>query len=154
MLNKYRIKKDAPLEVLKLTAPLHECLTTSGITTVCELSKRSQNELKDIIVRGANNKNKFLTTEHAVNIKLQEIDEKLASYYFRTAEGKIIESMQFTARTYNCLKRNGIDTMEELDGKTDEELLKIQNLGMSCLKEVRKKQMSIKREKYAYANYL
>lgn len=51
----------------------------------------------------------------------------------------LIEEMNFSVRTYNCLKRKKIDTVEQLKGMSDDELLRIRNFGVGCLKEVREK---------------
>lgn len=50
-----------------------------------------------------------------------------------------IEELHFSLRVYNCLKRKGIDTVEQLIIMPDDELLKIRYLGIGCLKEVREK---------------
>lgn len=48
-----------------------------------------------------------------------------------------IEELKFSVRTYNCLKRSRIDTVEQLQVMTDDELKKIRGFGLKCLKEVR-----------------
>lgn len=50
-----------------------------------------------------------------------------------------IEELQFSLRVYNCLKRKGIDTVEQLKTMSDDDLLKIRCFGIGCLKEVREK---------------
>ena len=51
----------------------------------------------------------------------------------------LIEDLNLSLRTYNCLKRKGIDTVEQMMGMTDEELLCIRGFGAACLREVRTK---------------
>lgn len=51
----------------------------------------------------------------------------------------LIEKLNFSVRTYNCLKRGKIDTVEQLRGKSDDELMAIRCFGISCLKEVHQK---------------
>lgn len=51
----------------------------------------------------------------------------------------LIEELNFSVRTYNCLKRRGIDTVEKLKEKSEEDLMKIRGFGAGCLKEVREK---------------
>lgn len=48
-----------------------------------------------------------------------------------------IEELHFSVRTYNCLKRSRIDTVEQLQVMTDDELKQISGFGLKCLKEVR-----------------
>lgn len=50
-----------------------------------------------------------------------------------------IDELDFTVRTYNTLKRGGIDTVEELAKLSDDELMKIRNFGSRCLTEVHEK---------------
>lgn len=50
-----------------------------------------------------------------------------------------IEDMDLTVRSYNCLKRAGIMTVEELIQKTEDEMSRVRNLGKKSLKEVKDK---------------
>lgn len=50
-----------------------------------------------------------------------------------------IDDLDFSNRTYNCLKRQGIETLEELAGYTEEELMNIRNFGQKSLDEVKDK---------------
>ena len=47
-----------------------------------------------------------------------------------------IEEMELSVRSYNCLKRAGINTVEDLTQKTKEDMLKVRNLGLKSLEEV------------------
>lgn len=47
-----------------------------------------------------------------------------------------IEELEFSVRAYNCLKRAGINTIEELLNKTQEDMLKVRNLGRKSYEEV------------------
>lgn len=48
-----------------------------------------------------------------------------------------IEELKLSVRAYNCLKRKRYDTVEQVQYASDEELLNIRGLGVSCLKEIR-----------------
>ena len=50
-----------------------------------------------------------------------------------------IENLNFSVRVYNCLKRAGIDTVEQLEKMSDNDLMALRNFGVSCLAEVRQK---------------
>jgi len=50
-----------------------------------------------------------------------------------------IDDLDFSNRTYNCLKRQGIESLEELRNYTEEELMAIRNFGHKSLDEVRDK---------------
>ncbi|MCD8215948.1 MAG: DNA-directed RNA polymerase subunit alpha [Clostridiales bacterium] len=47
-----------------------------------------------------------------------------------------IEELDLTVRSYNCLKRAGINTVEDLAKKTEEDMMKVRNLGRKSLEEV------------------
>lgn len=47
-----------------------------------------------------------------------------------------IEELDLSVRSYNCLKRAGINTIEDLACKTEEEMMKVRNLGKKSLEEV------------------
>ena len=47
-----------------------------------------------------------------------------------------IDELELSVRSYNCLKRAGINTVEELTSKTAEEIMKVRNLGKKSLEEV------------------
>ena len=47
-----------------------------------------------------------------------------------------IEDMDLSVRSYNCLKRAAIHTVEDLTKRTEEDMLKVRNLGRKSLDEV------------------
>lgn len=51
----------------------------------------------------------------------------------------MIEDLDLSVRSYNCLKRAGIQTVEELTLKSEDEMMRIRNLGKKSLKEVKDK---------------
>ncbi len=51
----------------------------------------------------------------------------------------MIEDLDLSVRSYNCLKRAGIQTVEELTQKTEDEMMRVRNLGKKSLKEVKEK---------------
>ena len=48
-----------------------------------------------------------------------------------------IEELDLSVRSYNCLKRAGINTVQELTNKTEAEMMKVRNLGRKSLEEVK-----------------
>ncbi|WP_227764164.1 DNA-directed RNA polymerase subunit alpha [Zhaonella formicivorans] len=50
-----------------------------------------------------------------------------------------IEELDLSVRSYNCLKRAGINTVEELIQRTEEDMMKVRNLGRKSLEEVQQK---------------
>ena len=47
-----------------------------------------------------------------------------------------IDELELSVRSYNCLKRAGINTVEELCSRTSEDMMKVRNLGRKSLEEV------------------
>ncbi len=60
----------------------------------------------------------------------KEDDEK------ETVLAMSIDELELSVRSYNCLKRAGINTVEELTNKTSEDMMKVRNLGRKSLEEV------------------
>lgn len=54
-----------------------------------------------------------------------------------------IEELDMSVRCFNCLKRAGIDTVEDLINRTEDDMIKIQNLGKKSLEEVVEKLHSL-----------
>jgi DNA-directed RNA polymerase subunit alpha len=50
-----------------------------------------------------------------------------------------VEELDLSVRSYNCLKRAGINTVEDLVKKTEEDMMKVRNLGKKSLQEVKEK---------------
>ena len=51
----------------------------------------------------------------------------------------LIEELELSVRSFNCLKRASINTVEELTQRTEEDMMKVRNLGMKSLVEVKNK---------------
>lgn len=75
-------------------------------------------------------------TEHVgdVEIMVEKEEDKKEKVLEMT-----IEELDLSVRSYNCLKRAGINTVEELTQKTEEDMMKVRNLGKKSLEEVQNK---------------
>ena len=55
-------------------------------------------------------------------------------------KGKVLEmsidELELSVRSFNCLKRAGINTVQELANKTPDDMMKVRNLGRKSLEEV------------------
>lgn len=81
--------------------------------------------------------NLFITlTDHVndVEIMVEKEEDKKEKVLEMT-----IEELDLSVRSYNCLKRAGINTVEELTQKTEEDMMKVRNLGKKSLVEVQHK---------------
>ena len=54
-----------------------------------------------------------------------------------------IEELDLSVRSYNCLKRAGINSVEDLASKTEEDMMKVRNLGRKSLEEVLNKMQEL-----------
>ncbi|MBE6913108.1 MAG: DNA-directed RNA polymerase subunit alpha [Ruminococcaceae bacterium] len=99
--------------------------------------------------------NKTITARDAVSYSAKILNDHLslfidlseeisnASLVIEKAEDKIdkvlqmtIEELDLSVRSFNCLKRAGINTVEDLISKTQEDMMKVRNLGHKSLEEV------------------
>jgi DNA-directed RNA polymerase subunit alpha len=79
----------------------------------------------------------FMTlTNHAndVEVMIEKEDDKKEKVLEMT-----IEELDLSVRSYNCLKRAGINTVHELTEKTMDDMMKVRNLGKKSLEEVERK---------------
>lgn len=79
----------------------------------------------------------FMTlTDHAndVEVMIEKEDDKKEKVLEMT-----IEELDLSVRSYNCLKRAGINTVHELTQKSMEDMMKVRNLGKKSLEEVERK---------------
>ena len=81
--------------------------------------------------------NKFLDVADItrdINIEKDEVKVEENKY-----ENFTIEELDLSVRSYNCLKRAGIATILELTDRTEEDMMKVKNLGKKSLKEIKEK---------------
>ena len=72
-------------------------------------------------------------TEHVSNVEIMV--EKEEDQKEKVLEMSI-EELDLSVRSYNCLKRAGINTVEELANKSEDDMMKVRNLGKKSLEEV------------------
>ena len=79
----------------------------------------------------------FVELEKTVeDLNMIKEEEKIEENKFEVMP---IEELDLSVRSYNCLKRAAISTVAELTQKTEEEMMKVRNLGKKSLKEVKEK---------------
>lgn len=109
----------------------YNCLTlevwTNGVITAKEAVSLSAKilieHLKLFVDLSAQNNDVEIMVEKGENGKEKNLE-------------KTIEELDLTVRSYNCLKRAKINTVEDLTEKTEEEMMKVRNLGKKSLEEV------------------
>ena len=99
--------------------------------------------------------NGTISAKEAVSLGAKILNEHLTLFVDLSAEAKnteimvereetikekvlemTIEELDMSVRSFNCLKRAGIDTVEDLTNRTEEEMIKVRNLGKKSLEEV------------------
>ena len=81
--------------------------------------------------------NLFIELDHSTD-KMEIMVEKEEDQKEKALE-MTIEELELSVRSYNCLKRASINTVEELTEKTEEDMMKFRNLGKKSLEEVKNK---------------
>ena len=81
----------------------------------------------------------ILTTVHEQINDLDSVMKEAQSEVQNKGLVMMIEDLDLSVRSYNCLKRAGIQTVEELTQKTEDEMMRVRNLGKKSLKEVKDK---------------
>lgn len=79
-------------------------------------------------------------SDEAINAEIMvEREETIKEKVFEMT----VEELDLSVRSFNCLKRAGIDTVEDLANKTQEDMIKVRNLGKKSLDEVIQKLASL-----------
>ncbi len=79
----------------------------------------------------------FLDLEESV-LDVEVFNEQL-ELEAQQSDDKKIEELDISVRSYNCLKRAGIQTINELANRTEDEVLKLRSLGKKSFKEIKDK---------------
>ena len=106
--------------------------------------------------------NGTITAKEAVSLAAKVLNEHLKLFIDMSDEAKnaeilverpevkkekvlemTIEELDLSVRSFNCLKRAGIDTVEDLINRTEEDMIKVRNLGRKSLEEVIQKLSSL-----------
>lgn len=110
-----------------------------------EVSTNSTTKPDEAVSLAAKIMNDLLTlfvdlSEEAKNTEI--VKEKEESKKEKVLE-MTIEDLELSVRSYNCLKRASINTVEDLANRTEEEMMKVRNLGRKSLDEVKNKLHSL-----------
>lgn len=81
----------------------------------------------------------LLTNVHEVVNEMDSVMKEVQGEVVNKGLVMMIEDLDLSVRSYNCLKRAGIQTVEELTQKTEDEMMRVRNLGKKSLKEVKDK---------------
>ena len=81
----------------------------------------------------------LLTNVHDAVNDMESVMKEVQGEVVNRGATMMIEDLDLSVRSYNCLKRAGIQTVEELTQKTEDEMMRVRNLGKKSLKEVKDK---------------
>ncbi|HKM34682.1 MAG TPA: DNA-directed RNA polymerase subunit alpha [Lachnospiraceae bacterium] len=143
--------EDLPIGVIAIDSiytPVERVNLTVENTRVGQITDYDKLTL-DVFTNGA------LVPDEAVSLAAKVLSEHLSLFIdlsenAKTAEVMVekeddekekvlemsIDELELSVRSYNCLKRAGINTVEELTNKTSEDMMKVRNLGRKSLEEV------------------
>ncbi len=144
-------QEDAPIGVIAIDAiytPIERVNLTVENTRVGQVTDYDKLTL-DVTTKG------IISADEAVSLAAKVLSEHLKlfidlSEHAKTAEVMVeqesedkekaldmkIDELELSVRSYNCLKRAGINTVEELCSKSSDEMMKVRNLGRKSLEEV------------------
>ena len=158
---------DAQLRSSNVSAPIGTIFTDSIYTPVYNVNFEVENTrvgnvtdldklTLDILTNGT------MTAKEAISFAAKILNEHLNLFVDLSDEAKnveimvereetkkekvlemTIEDLDMSVRSFNCLKRAGIDTVEDLTNRTEEDMIKVRNLGKKSLEEVIQKLHSL-----------
>ena len=126
---------DTKIENLGLSTMTYNALKNAGITDLAQLANMYEWQIENIRTIG----HQAMTVIHVYmerfNIHFKE-DEEEAPEPPKTVSPTVLENMKLSPRSYNALKRHGIDDLQELSEMELCEFKRIKNLGATSMKEV------------------
>ncbi|MBO7310099.1 MAG: DNA-directed RNA polymerase subunit alpha [Clostridia bacterium] len=158
---------DAQLRTANVSAPIGTIFTDSIYTPVYNVNYSVENTrvgnvtdfdklTLDILTNGT------ISAKEAISFGAKILNEHLNLFVDLSDEAKnveimvereetkkekvlemTIEDLDMSVRSFNCLKRAGIDTVEDLTNRTEEDMIKVRNLGKKSLEEVIQKLHSL-----------
>ncbi len=162
-----RNKQIASMAAGNVSAPIGTIYTDSIYTPVYKVNYSVENtrvgnntDLDKLTIEVLTNGT--VTAKEAISLGAKILNEHLNLFVNLTDEAKkaeimvereetikekvlemTIEELDMSVRSFNCLKRAGIDTVEDLTNRTEEDMIKVRNLGKKSLEEVIQKLHSL-----------
>ena len=119
-----RVGQKMDYEKLTLEVETNGTLSAREVVSLSAKIVQDHTQLFVDLVEGMNSVNILTTPEEDIQQKTLEMT---------------IEDMDLSVRSYNCLKRAGINTIQDLTKRSKDDMLKVRNLGLKSLEEVIKK---------------
>ena len=154
---------DAQMRGSNISAPIGTIFTDSIYTPVYNVSYTVEGNITDFDKLTLEvETNGTITAKEAISFGAKILNEHLNLFVDLSDEAKnveimvereetkkekvlemTIEELDMSVRSFNCLKRAGIDTVEDLTNRTEEDMIKVRNLGKKSLEEVIQKLHSL-----------
>lgn len=127
-------KNDIAIEEFDFSIRTFNCLKRFGINTINQLASLSEEDIMEIRNLGRHGAEEVISKLEERGIKLGELDETTEEIIDKKAVGII--DIDLSVRSFNCLRRAGIETLADLENLTYEELMKIRNVNQKSLEEI------------------
>ena len=131
------------VEELDFSSRTQNALMRAGINTVEEIISYTEDEIIKVRNIGETGFAEIWKKLHGLGLSLREREIYTMGMLIERPEVKgekvlemTIEELDFSVRTYTCLKRAGINTVDDLLQRTESDMIKIRNLGRKSLEEV------------------
>ena len=129
----YMIEKTSSAQFMNCEKLIMDIHTNKSILPDEALSKAS-----NILIKYLKLFTKF-SPDEMESIADQITDEENENNEQKKLLEKSIEELDFSVRSYNCLKKSNINTFGEIVNKTEEEIMSIKNLGKKSFEEIKEK---------------
>ena len=128
---------DTKIENLGLSTMTYNALKNAGITDLTQLSNMYEWQIENINTIGQKTMAVIRVYMDRFNIHFKkEEDEEEVPKPIKTVTPTVLENVKLSPRSYNALKRHGIDDLQELSEMELCEFKRIRNLGETSMKEV------------------
>lgn len=144
------------IEELELSVRSFNCLKRVGINTVTELVSKTREDMMRVRNLGRKGleevENKLISLGLSFSESVSTEDDDLFSVTMGEIPvmgglqdspsensgylGMSIEELDLSVRAYNCLKRHGVETVEDIIAMSEDDLMKVRNLGRRSMEEV------------------
>ena len=127
---------DTKIENLGLSTMTYNALKNAGITDLAQLANMYEWQIENIRTIGRQTMAVIHVYMERFNIHFKEDEEDKVPEIPKTVNPTVLENMKLSPRSYNALKRHGIDDLQELSEMELCEFKHIKNLGETSMKEV------------------
>ena len=127
---------DTKIENLGLSSMTYNALKNAGITDLAQLANMYEWQIENIRTIGRQTMTVIRVYMDRFNIHFKEDEEEEVPETPKPVSPTMLENVKLSPRSYNALKRHGIDDLQELSEMELCEFKRIRNLGETSMKEV------------------